>query len=205
MPKLNAFNRQKGWIEVICGPMFAGKSEELLRKMNRLKYAEVDYVIFKPVIDTRTKDSVKSRDGRELKAVQVKKSSDIISHIKGLKNKPQVIAIDEIQFFDEQLPEVCDYLADNGFIIYAAGLDTDFRGIPFPNTANMMSIAESVIKLTAICTECGAPATRTQRLINGKPASFDSPTIVVGNTETYTARCRHHHYVKDGPKNKYSK
>lgn len=205
MPKLNAFNRQKGWIEVICGPMFAGKSEELLRKMNRLKYAEVDYVIFKPVIDTRTKDSVKSRDGRELKAVQVKKSADIISHIKGLKNKPQVIAIDEIQFFDEELPSVCDYLADNGFIIYAAGLDTDFRGVPFSNTANMMSIAESVIKLTAICTECGAPATRTQRLINGKPASFDSPTIIVGNTETYTARCRHHHYVKDGPKNKYSK
>ncbi|MDE7433610.1 MAG: thymidine kinase [Mycoplasmoidaceae bacterium] len=195
MAKLNAFNRQKGWIEVICGPMFAGKSEELLRKMNRLKYAEVDYVIFKPVIDTRTKNTIKSRDGRELEAIQVKKSTDIIQHIKALKVKPQVIAIDEIQFFDKELPYVCEYLADNGFIIYAAGLDSDFRGEPFPNTANLLALAENVIKLTAICTECGAPATRTQKLIDGKPAPYDSPRIVVGNTETYTARCRHHHVV----------
>lgn len=200
MAKLNAFNRQKGWIEVICGPMFAGKSEELLRKMNRLKYAEVDYLIFKPVIDTRTKNSVKSRDGRELKAINVKNSKDIIKHIKSLKDKPQVIAIDEIQFFDDELPQVCNYLADHGFIIYAAGLDSDFRGVPFKNTASLLATAENVIKLTAICTECGAPATRTQKLINGKPAPFDSPRIVVGNVETYTARCRHHHEVKGAPK-----
>ncbi len=200
MAKLNAFNRQKGWIEVICGPMFAGKSEELLRKMNRLKYAEVDYLIFKPVIDTRTKNSVKSRDGRELKAINVKNSKDIIKHIKSLKDKPQVIAIDEIQFFDDELPQVCNYLADHGFIIYAAGLDSDFRGVPFKNTASLLATAENVIKLTAICTECGAPATRTQKLINGKPAPFDSPRIVVGNVETYTARCRHHHEVRGAPK-----
>ncbi len=203
MAKLNAFNRQKGWIEVICGPMFAGKSEELLRKMNRLKYAEVDYLIFKPVIDTRTKNSVKSRDGRELKAINVKNSTDIIKHIKELKEKPQVIAIDEIQFFDDELPQVCNYLANHGFIIYAAGLDTDFRGVPFKNTASLLATAENVIKLTAICTECGAPATRTQKLINGKPAPFDSPRIVVGNVETYTARCRHHHEVKGAPKIEY--
>ncbi len=203
MAKLNAFNRQKGWIEVICGPMFAGKSEELLRKMNRLKYAEVDYLIFKPVIDTRTKNSVKSRDGRELKAINVKNSTDIIKYIKDLKEKPQVIAIDEIQFFDDELPQVCNYLANHGFIIYAAGLDTDFRGVPFKNTASLLATAENVIKLTAICTECGAPATRTQKLINGKPAPFDSPRIVVGNVETYTARCRHHHEVKGAPKIEY--
>lgn len=203
MAKLNAFNRQKGWIEVICGPMFAGKSEELLRKMNRLKYAEVDYLIFKPTIDTRTKDTIKSRDGRELHAIQVKKAVDIVTYIKSLKVKPQVIAIDEIQFFDKELPNVCEYLADNGFIIYAAGLDSDFRGEPFPNTANLLALAENVIKLTAICTECGAPATRTQKLIDGKPAPYDSPRIVVGNTETYTARCRHHHVVKNKEKNKY--
>lgn len=180
--------------------MFAGKSEELLRKMNRLKYAEVDYLIFKPVIDTRTKNSVKSRDGRELKAINVKNSKDIIKHIKSLKDKPQVIAIDEIQFFDDELPQVCNYLADHGFIIYAAGLDSDFRGVPFKNTASLLATAENVIKLTAICTECGAPATRTQKLINGKPAPFDSPRIVVGNVETYTARCRHHHEVRGAPK-----
>ncbi|MDE6477485.1 MAG: thymidine kinase [Mycoplasmoidaceae bacterium] len=183
--------------------MFAGKSEELLRKMNRLKYAEVDYLIFKPVIDTRTKNSVKSRDGRELKAINVKNSTDIIKHIKELKEKPQVIAIDEIQFFDDELPQVCNYLANHGFIIYAAGLDTDFRGVPFKNTASLLATAENVIKLTAICTECGAPATRTQKLINGKPAPFDSPRIVVGNVETYTARCRHHHEVKGAPKIEY--
>ncbi len=201
--KLNAFNKQKGWIEVICGPMFAGKSEELLRKINRLKYAEVDYVIFKPVIDTRTKNSVKSRDGRELKAIQVKSSKDIVEYVKKMNDKPQVIAIDEIQFFDQELPDVCDYLANNGFIIYAAGLDTDFRGIPFANTSHIMALAENVIKLTAVCTECGAPATRTQKLIDGKPAPFDSPRIVVGNVETYTARCRHHHEVKGKPKSIY--
>ncbi len=197
MPKLNTFNRQKGWIEVICGPMFAGKSEELLRKMNRLKYAEADYLIFKPIIDTRTKNTIKSRDGRELKAINVKSSWDIIDYVnKKAKIKPQVIAIDEIQFFDDELPQVCNYLADNGFIIYAAGLDSDFRGVPFKNTASLLATAENVIKLTAICTVCGAPATRTQKLIDGKPASFDSPRIVVGNVETYTARCRHHHEVK---------
>ncbi len=198
MAKSNAFTR-KGWIEVICGPMFAGKSEELLRKINRLKYAEVDYLVFKPTVDTRSKKSVESRDGRKLAAIEVATSMDIIKQINKAKPIPQVIAIDEIQFFDDDLPKVCNFLADNGINIYAAGLDTDFRGVPFKNTASLLATAENVVKLTAICTECGAPATRTQKLINGKPASYNSPRIVVGNVETYTARCRKHHVVKDKP------
>jgi thymidine kinase len=181
--------------------MFAGKSEELLRRINRLQYADVDFILFKPRIDTRTKSTAKSRDGRSIKAVTVNSSLDILHYVqKEIKGRDiPVIAIDEAQFFDEQLGDVCEDLANHGYIVYTAGLDNDFRGVPFPSMLKLMAYAEKIIKLTAICTECGAPATRSQRLINGQPASFDAPIVQVGNTESYTARCRHHHVIKNKP------
>lgn len=202
MAKFNAFATPKGWIEVICGPMFAGKSEELLRRINRLKYADVDYLLFKPKIDTRTKKTAKSRDGREIPAIVIEKSTDIFDNLDKLDEKPHVIAIDEAQFLDEELADVCDHLANNGIIIFIAGLDNDFRGEPFTTMVKLLSIAEKVTKLTAICTECGAEATRTQRIIDGEPASYDSPLVLIGNNESYSARCRHHHIVKNKPSEK---
>lgn len=194
MSKLNAFVQQKGWIEVICGPMFAGKSEELLRKINRLKYAEVKSMIFKPLIDSRTKNEIKSRSGKYESAIIIKNPNDILKYVFNAKEKPQVVAIDEIQFFPNSLVDVCQKLANNGVIVYAAGLDTDFSGKPFPATANLLAVAEKVIKLTAICTVCGAPATKTQRLF--KKNKNDKKRIVIGDEESYTARCRHHHEVR---------
>jgi thymidine kinase len=179
--------------------MFAGKSEELLRKINRLKYADVDFLLFKPKIDTRTKNKVKSRDGRANNAIIISRAEEILMHV---KNKPNitVLAIDEAQFFDESLGEICDRLANSGKIIYVAGLDLNFKGEPFKSISSVMSYAEKIIKLTAICTECGAPATRSQRLINNKPADVDSPIVQIGNTESYAARCRHHHFVPNKSK-----
>lgn len=197
--KTNAFNKQRGWIEVICGPMFAGKSEELLRQLNRLKYADVNYVLFKPQVDTRTKNNVQSRDGRKLDAITVKDSFEIRKYLSNLKKLPNVVAIDEVQFFDDDIVYLCDNLAREGVIVYAAGLDSDFKGEPFNVVGRLMCLAEVVIKLTAICTECGAHATRSQRLIDNKPASFNSPTILIGNVDYYCARCRHHHEIKDNP------
>jgi thymidine kinase len=181
--------------------MFAGKSEELLRRINRLQYADVDYLLFKPLIDTRTKAAAKSRDGRIEKAIVVSSAMQILEYVQKhdkTKEKP-VIAIDEVQFFDDQLGEVCEELANHGYIVYAAGLDMDFRGVAFPSMLKLMAYAEKIIKLTAICTECGAPATKTQRLIDGKPASFTAPVVKIGNTESYSARCRQHHVVENKP------
>lgn len=200
MAKANVFRKPKGWIELICGPMFAGKSEELWRKLNRLQYAEIKYILFKPVIDTRNNEGLASRDGHKIKAINIKHSSEIIQHIKKMKTKPSVVAIDEAQFFDEQFADVCQYLADNKFNVYVAGLDTDFKGEPFKSILKVMAYAEKIIKLNAICTVCGAPATRTQRLINDKPANYNDPIIKVGDRESYEARCRMHHIVLGKPK-----
>ncbi len=193
MAKINAFNKQVGWIEVICGPMFSGKTEELLRKINLLQYADVKYILFKPSIDTRFGiENVKSRDGRNKQSVSVKSSYEIIEHLKSLKDKPQVIAIDEAQFFDDNLASVCDELASSKYIIYVAGLDTDYSGKPFFNMGQLLSIAEEVVKLKAICTLCGAPACKTQRLNITK----NDKTIQIGDSDKYAARCRHHHTTK---------
>ncbi|MDR0825794.1 MAG: thymidine kinase [Mycoplasmataceae bacterium] len=203
MAKKNAFNPPRGSIEVICGPMFAGKSEELLRRLNRLQYADVDYILFKPYVDTRTVGTAKSRDGRQQNAVTVKRSAEILEVLEKNKNKDvAVVAVDEAQFFDDRLGEVCEHLANQGHLVYVAGLDLDFRGVPFKSLLNVFAFADKVTKLTAICTECGAPATRTQRIIDGKPASYHSPVVKIGNVETYSARCREHHIVKDRPKAK---
>jgi len=184
-----------GWIEVITGPMFAGKSEELIRRIRRLEYAKKKVVTFKPVIDDRfSKTDVVTHLQNHAKAVVVSSSKDILPYL-GEKSI-DAVAIDEGNFFDEGLVEVCDTLANRGVRVIVAGLDMDFRGEPFPVMASIMAKAEFITKLTAICVVCGAPATLTQRIVNGVPASYDEPTIKVGSSESYEPRCRHCHIVR---------
>lgn len=182
-----------GWIEVICGPMFAGKTEELIRRVRRMDYAKKKYLIFKPSIDNRYSESeVVSHNKRKVNALNVSSYKDIENY---LNNDITAIVIDEVQFFEPGVVEYAQELADRGYRVICAGLDSDFRGIPFSNVAQLLAMAESVTKLTAICQVCGSEATRTQRIINGKPAYFDDPIILVGEKESYEARCRHCHEV----------
>lgn len=187
-------DKSRGSIEVICGPMFAGKSEELLRRVNRLIYAKKNFVVFKPALDDRYSiNEIVSHSKRSYKAFNVTKSSEIMRHV---SVKTEAICIDEIQFFDEGVIDVIEELADRGLRVIVAGLDLDFKGEPFDITAKLLARAEEVTKLTAICMVCGKEATRTQRLINGEPASIDDPVVLVGASESYEARCRHCHVVK---------
>lgn len=183
-----------GWIEVIAGSMFAGKTEELLRRVKRMEYAKKDVIVFKPKIDDRySKDEVVSHNNRRIKSINISKASDIYQYISD--PLPYAIAIDEVQFLDDEVINVCEKYADKGVRVIVAGLDKDFRGEPFGVMPLLLARAEYVTKLEAICQVCGAPATRTQRLINGKPASVDDPIILVGAKEQYEARCRHCHVV----------
>ncbi|MBP5694161.1 MAG: thymidine kinase [Bacilli bacterium] len=187
-------DKSRGSIEVICGPMFAGKSEELLRRINRLIYAKKSFVVFKPSIDNRYSDNeVVSHNKKSYKAISLSSSKDIEKYI---NDKTEVVCIDEVQFFDKEIINIIESLADKGLRIIVAGLDMDFKGDPFEIVANLLARAEEVTKLTAICTQCGKEATRTQRLINGKPASINDPVVLVGASESYEARCRHCHVVK---------
>ncbi|MBO8156614.1 MAG: thymidine kinase [Bacillaceae bacterium] len=189
--------KQNGWVEVICGSMFSGKSEELIRRVKRATYGNLSVRVFKPVIDNRySKDSVVSHDGSSFEAIPVGHSEEIYEHV---HENIDVIGIDEVQFFDEKIVEVVEQLAYKGHRVIAAGLDTDFRGEPFGPVPELMAISESVTKLNAICPICGSPASRTQRLINGNPASYDDPVILVGAAESYEPRCRHHHEVPNKP------
>ncbi|HCD10327.1 MAG TPA: thymidine kinase [Thermoanaerobacter sp.] len=182
-----------GFIEAIVGPMFSGKSEELIRRIKRAQIAKQKVQVFKPAIDDRYSiDKVVSHNGTNINAISVVKAFEIIEL---LEEDTEVIAIDEIQFFDHSIVDVVREIADLGKRVICAGLDMDFRGEPFGPTPDVMAIAESVDKLTAICVKCGNPATRTQRLINGKPAKYDDPIILVGAHETYEARCRKCHEV----------
>lgn len=186
-----------GWIEVICGCMFAGKTEELIRRINVLSYAKKEIVVFKPKIDNRYSDSeIISHSGAHVPCLVVKKAQDIL---KKVKPEVEVVAIDEVQFFDEDIIEVCDYLADKGLRVMVAGLDKDFRGESFGVMPELLTRAEFVTKLTAVCAKCGAPATRTQRLVNGKPADFEDPIVLVGAKDHYEPRCRHCHQVNNKP------
>jgi thymidine kinase len=174
--------------------MYAGKTEELLRRLRRLDYAKKAYLVFKPQIDNRySEDEVVSHDHTKIKSICISKASEIWDHVggKGL----YAVAIDEVQFFDEEVISICEQLADKGIRVIVAGLDRDFRGEPFGVMPSLLSRAEYVTKLNAICQVCGAHATRTQRLINGKPAHFNDPIILVGAKEQYEARCRHCHQV----------
>lgn len=185
-----------GWIEVICGSMFAGKTEELIRRINRIQYAKRDCLVFKPAIDDRYSYSeVVSHSQRKAKSIPVKDSKEVSEYLEKLVKLPYAVAFDEAQFFDDGLINICEDLANKGVRVICAGLDRDFRGEPFGIMPFLLARAEYVTKLQAICQICGNPATRTQRIINGEPAHYDDPIILVSAKEKYEARCRHCHEV----------
>ena len=188
---------QKGWIEIITGPMFAGKSEELIRRLRTLSYAHKKIVSFKPAIDNRyDKTKIASHDGEMFDAYAIKSAKDIYQFV---DDKTEVVAIDEVQFFGTEVSDIIEDLADKGMRVICAGLDLDFRGEPFGPMPTLLSRAEFVTKLSAACTICGCAATRTQGLIDGNPANYDDPVILVGAKESYQARCRKHHIVPNKP------
>jgi thymidine kinase len=194
--RMYIMNHHSGWIEVICGSMFSGKSEELIRRIRRAQFAKQEIIVFKPRLDDRySKESVVSHNGTSFIAQPIEKAKDIFDFV---HEEVDVIAVDEAQFFDNEIVEVVQSLANKGHRVILAGLDQDFRGQPFGPMPQLMSVAEQVTKLQAVCTICGSPASRTQRLINGNPACYEDPVILVGASEAYEARCRHHHDVPTG-------
>ena len=189
--------RTRGGIEVICGSMFSGKSEELIRRVRRAQIARQRVQVFKPVIDDRSgRQQVASHDGSRLEAIPIARSGDLLAH---LDPQVTVVAIDEVQFLDDGIVVVAQQLAERGIRVIAAGLDMDFRGEPFGPVPRVLAIAEAVDKLQAICMVCGAPASRTQRLVNGAPAHYTDRVILVGAEDVYEARCRQHHVVPGRP------
>ncbi len=187
-----------GQIEIICGSMFSGKTEELIRRIRRAIIARQRVQVFKPQVDDRYGiEEVTSHNGQRVEAVPVERAEVILEM---REESTTVIAIDEVQFFDSSIIGVVEQLADDGIRVILAGLDTDFRGEPFGCMPELMCRAEEVTKLRAICVECGNPANRTQRLVNGRPARYDDPIILVGAQESYEPRCRQHHQVpRDEP------
>ena len=185
-----------GSIEVITGSMFCGKTDELIRRLRRATIARQKVQVFKPVIDNRyAVEKVTSHDGSEFSAKPIQSATDIPNR---MDKDTTVVAIDEAQFFDNDILTIAQDLADGGKRVIVAGLDTDFRGEPFGPMPVLMAQAERVDKLHAICMVCGEPASRTQRLINDEPARYDEPVVVVGAAELYEARCRKHHKVPKG-------
>ncbi|PWH17258.1 MAG: thymidine kinase [Anaerolineae bacterium] len=182
-----------GSIEVICGSMFSGKTDELIRRLRRAVIARQKVQVFKPAIDVRyAVEKVTSHAGADFSAIPVESSGEILVKI---EPDTTVVGIDEAQFFDEGILQVTEQLAERGVRVIVAGLDQDFRGEPFGPMPALMSKAEQVDKLRAICIVCGEPASRTQRLVNGRPARYDDPVVIVGASELYEARCRRHHEV----------
>ena len=194
---------KKGYLEVICGCMFAGKTEELIRRIKVLEFAKKKILVFKPAIDDRySKTKVVSHAGSSAESIVISSAEEILDYV---REDTDVVAIDEVQFFDHNIIYVCNALCARGIRVMVAGLDTNFRAEPFGPMADLITSAEFVTKLTAVCTKCGAPATRTQRLVNGEPASYNDPTILVGAAESYEARCRHCYEMKDAPSLKKEK
>lgn len=185
--------KNDGWIEVICGSMFSGKSEELIRRVHRVQIAKKKVQVFKPTIDTRYSiQYIYSHNGTKIEAINISNSKELLE-----KTEPdtEVVAIDEAQFYDKGVVTICQKLADQGRRVIVAGLDQDFRGEPFGPIPELLAVAEYIDKLQAICMICGSPASRTQRLVNGKPAKYSDPIILIGAKETYEARCRKCHVV----------
>lgn len=185
-----------GSVEVITGSMFCGKTDELIRRLRRAAIARQKVQVFKPAIDTRyAVEKVTSHAGTEFEAKPIEKAHQVLEN---LEEGVTVVAIDEAQFFDDEIIPIVQQLADRGIRVIVAGLDTDFRGEPFGPMPVLMAQAERVDKLQAICMVCGEPATRTQRLVNGQPAHYNDPVVIVGAAEMYEARCRQHHVVRRG-------
>jgi thymidine kinase len=190
-PTPHAVPRETGWIEVITGCMFSGKTEELIRRLRRAKIAKQKVVIFKPIIDTRySKNAIVSHSEQSLPSILIKDVSEILDSVEDA----QVVGIDEAQFFSNDLIDVCNKLADEGKRVLVAGLDMDYRGIPFEPMPQVLAVAEYITKSLAICVVCGNPADRTQR----KTAS--SERVIVGAADVYEARCRKCHYIPNDEK-----
>ena len=182
-----------GSIEVVCGSMFSGKTDELIRRLVRATIAKQKVQVFKPAIDVRyAVEKVTSHTGSNFDATPVEKASEIREK---LEEDTTVVGLDEAQFFDSEIVMIAQELASKGIRVLVAGLDMDFRGEPFGPMPIFMSMAEHVDKLHAICMVCGDEASRTQRLVNGFPARYDDPVVIVGASELYEARCRIHHEV----------
>jgi len=183
-----------GLVEVITGSMFCGKTDELIRRLRRATIARQKVQVFKPAIDVRyAEQKVTSHAGSEFDAVPIESSRQALAH---LKTGTTVVAFDEAQFFDDEIVPLVQELASNGMRVIVAGLDMNFRGEPFGPMPQLIAQAEIVDKLHAICMVCGEPASRTQRLVNGKPAHINDPVVIVGAAELYEARCREHHIVR---------
>lgn len=183
-----------GWIEVVTGCMFSGKTEEVMRRLRRAEIAEKDTTAFTAAVDDRYgEESLGSHAGRNWEATVVNTGDP--EAILDLVSDEDVVAIDEANFFDDELCEVCQTLARNGHRVIVSGTDQTFRGEPFSPLPSLMAVAEYVDKMTAICAVCGDPASRNQRLVDGNPAPVDDPTIKVGGNDDYEPRCRDCHRV----------
>jgi thymidine kinase len=196
---VNPHGRMKplGQLTVICGSMFAGKSEELIRLVRRAMYARKKVQVFKHALDDRfAHTAVATHNGVQLEAIPVRNTRELLCH---LDADTEVVAIEEAQFFDVELVRLCVELADAGKTVIVAGLDQDFRRQPFGIMPLLMAHADEVVKLRAICVQCGRPASHTQRLVDGRPAAWDEPTILVGAEDHYEARCRNCHQVRRVP------
>jgi thymidine kinase len=176
-----------GWLEVVCGPMFSGKSEELIRRLRRAEIAGQRVALLKPRIDDRFDAvDVVSHAGLRMPAVAVGGAGELLARGRG----HEVVGIDEVQFFEPAVVGAALELAEAGARVVAAGLDLDFRRLPFGPMPELLAHAEFVDKLQAVCHRCGGPATTTQRLVDGRPAPYGGATVVVGAAEQYEARCR---------------
>ncbi len=192
-------NTHHGSLEVICGPMFSGKSEELMRRLRRAKIAKQNVITFKPSIDNRHSiEHVVSHDGNRLYAQAIENVATMYDMVQ--LNSIDVIGIDEVQFFPYDIIQVICNLVADGKRVIVAGLDRDFRGVPFGSLPTLLAIADSITKLNAICCICGHDAHFTQRLVNGIPAKHDDPIILVGAQEAYQARCRNCFTIDKMPK-----
>jgi thymidine kinase len=189
----NASTAPVGSLTVITGSMFSGKTEELIRRLRRSLYARRSVQVFKHALETRSDlTEIRSHNGVPHEAGAVSTSEELLESI---EPETDVVAVEEAQFFDEGIVDACRSLADSGYQVIVAGLDMDFRGRPFGPMPSLLAEADEVVKLRAICAICGRDASRSQRLIDGKPAPASAPTILVGAQETYEARCRQHHEV----------
>lgn len=186
--------RSGGWIEVITGVMFSGKSEELIRRIRRAILARKNVQVFKSHLDERYGgvQTITSHDGRRYESEPISSSMELMERI---RPETEVLGVDEVQFLDDGIVTVANALADRGVRVILVGTDMDFRGLPFGPMGALLAVAEQVDKLHAICVRCGQPATRNQRLIEGRPAPAEGPTVQVGGLESYEARCRACHDV----------
>ncbi len=186
---MNIITHKTGWIEVICGSMFSGKTEELIRRIRRAEYAKQKVIVFKPVIDDRyDATNIVSHSQMKAPSIPISNPSEIYEY---LEDDIQIVAVDEAQFFDASIVSICNDLADRGLRVIVAGLDQDYKGEPFGSMPELLAIAEYVTKNLAICVVCGNPANRTQRTVH------KGEQILVGSTDSYEARCRNCHEILD--------